>query len=159
MPVAFLLVSTHICWLTPHHRPALKPSEEDETLAPSVFNGRWLGHEKADVGGSGQTFLQEHHKNGSNKTLIRTSSFKQTPEQHSKAADIFLIHYHPFKNDFRIHHPRGNICILYFSFGCLPFTSFYSKKSHNLTCALHRVMENEDQLTIVQQVRPWHLVL
>lgn len=62
VPGAFLLASTHICWLTPHHRAALKPSEEDETLTPSVFNGRWLGHERANVGGSGLTFLQEHHK-------------------------------------------------------------------------------------------------
>lgn len=68
VPGAFLLGSAHICWLTPHHRGALKPSEKAEALAPSVFNGRWLGHEKSDAGGSGLTFLREHHENCSNKT-------------------------------------------------------------------------------------------
>lgn len=147
MPGAFLLVSTHICWLTPHHRAALKPSEEDETLAPSVFNGRWLGHERADVGGSGLTFLQEHHKNGSNKTLIRMSSFKQTPEQHSQAADLFLIHYHPLKNWFQNTPPKRQHMYSIFLFWLSSFYLFLFKT------------ENEDQLTIVQQVRPWHLVL
>ena len=51
MPGTFLIGSAHICWLTPHHKTALKPSEEAEDLAPSVFNGTWLGHKKADVGG------------------------------------------------------------------------------------------------------------
>lgn len=92
VPGAFLLGSAHICWLTPHHRAALKPSEEAEALAPSVFNGGWLGHEKADAGGSGPTFLREHHENCSNKALTFTS--KQTPEteQHWRAADLFIWH-------------------------------------------------------------------
>lgn len=42
--------------------------------------GDGLGHEKADAGGSGLTFLREHHKNCSNKALIVTFKFKQTPE-------------------------------------------------------------------------------
>lgn len=84
VPGAFLLGSAHICWLTPHHRAALKPPEEAEALAPSVFNGRWSGHEKANAGGSGVTFLREHHKNCSSKALIVTFTFKQTieTEQH-----------------------------------------------------------------------------
>lgn len=50
-------------WLTPYHSAALKPSEEDETVAPFGFNSRWLGHETSSVGGSSLTFLQEHHNN------------------------------------------------------------------------------------------------
>lgn len=45
-----------------YHQAAFQPSEEDETVAPFVFNCGWLGHGKNSVGGSSLTFLREHHK-------------------------------------------------------------------------------------------------
>lgn len=148
MPGAFLLASTHICWLTPHHRAALKPSEEDETLAPSVFNGRWLGHERANMGGGGfrPNIPARASQNCSNKTLIK-SSFMHTPEteQHWKPADLF--------NMTNYQKPLNTQSIICFSTGCLPFASLYSESSHMRTA-----QSNEDPLKVVQQVRPCHLI-
>lgn len=98
VPGTFLLGSAHICWLTPHHRAALKPSEEAEALGPSVFNGRWLGHEETDAGGSGPTFLREHHKNCSNKALTFTFKHSNSPHHWTALQGrslFFLTHYQP----------------------------------------------------------------
>lgn len=55
-----------------YHQATFEPSEEDETVAPFVFNCGWLGHGKNSVGGSSLTFLGELHKNHSRKTVIGT---------------------------------------------------------------------------------------
>lgn len=136
VPGTFLLGSAHICWLTPHHRAALKPSEEAEALAPSVSNGRWLGHEKADAGGSGLTFLREHHKNFSNKALTVTFKFKQTLEtqQRWKVADLFTWHIitPPFTYFGEFRHQRHIYCRFVFwlysfsLFSLRPVTMLYN---------------------------------
>lgn len=177
VPGAFLLGSAHICWLTPHHRAALKPSEEAEALAPSVFNGRWLGHEKADAGGSGLTFLREHHKNCSNKALIMTFTFKQTPPRLSSTERLqtslldtlspLLSHFWGVQTT-----PPKTYSIYYrflfwlYSFSLFIFTQRNNCQQLHLPCCsrdnvgwtLHRVMDHEDRLRIVQKVRTWHLL-
>lgn len=110
MPGAFLLGSAHICWLTPHHRAALKPSEEAEALAPSVFNARWLGHEENDAGGfrsniparaSRKLLQQRTHQDLHIQTDPRDwTALKGCRPPH-------LTHYHPFFHisvGSRLHH-------------------------------------------------------
>lgn len=69
-----------------YHHAAFQPSEEDETVAPFVFNCGWLGHGKNSVGGSSLTFLWEHHQNHSRKTEIGTKQMSRTKQQ-PKAPD------------------------------------------------------------------------
>lgn len=137
VPGAFLLGSAHICWLTPHHRAALKPSERAEALAPSVFNGRWLGHEKSDAGGSGLTFLREHHENCSNKIADldlhiqggrRVSS--QTLNSAERMQTSSLDTLSPLLSD-RIHIAPHTVYNTDFSLGYILFISFYSDQSQN----------------------------
>lgn len=77
----FLLGSAHICWFSRHHRAALKPLEEAEALATSVFNGRCLGHKSADAGGSGLTFFPYHPKSYSNTAPIKTFPFQHNKDR------------------------------------------------------------------------------
>lgn len=91
LPGTFLLGSAHICWFSRHHRAALKPLEEAEALATSVFNGRCLGHKSADAGGSGLTFFPYHPKSYSNTAPIKTFPF-----QHNKDRTRFKSFRCPF---------------------------------------------------------------
>lgn len=91
-----------------YHQAAFQPSEEDETVAPFVFNCGWLGHGKNSVGGSSLTFLREHHKNHSRKTVIGTKQMSQT-EQQRKAPDTRQRHF----SDESV---RYKTCITFFSF-------------------------------------------
>lgn len=91
-----------------YHQAAFQPSQEDETVAPFVFNCGWLGHGKNSVGGSSLTFLREHHKNHSRKTVIGTKQMSQT-EQQRKAPDTRQRHL----SDESV---RYKTCIAYFSF-------------------------------------------